>query len=396
MRNEALCQSLYEKGYQLYLKMYQDLNAELNLDRPEMDEGYYQSMPLPQLTRLAKKGDTAAQFCLADYYASNDQMNLAMEWFQRSADGGCADAMEMLGAIYTNGTDGVKCDRTKALMWLKKAAKTGCTSFTVKLICDFYLDQDSPTYKDYEDALPWVMQYSAYMQDGTEDAQNEVLRIIAILQVLIEVNLEDAYWDPVYADYQETENDALLCYYWQGVAQSLEVSSDDPYAVKTADILCQIGECAYRMKKPYGKETLKEAMHMGSDYAAVLLVPEAIDKAWDVKSTPMGPTFYTVVDYQIFASNPIGPNQIKAANSWVQDYFPGVRSAATSQMYRGSYRQAEALYRLSHFYVFGLCCRRDLNAAHHYLEQAANLGHTPAKNLLGHFHRKFPFGWEVR
>ena len=106
-------------------------------------------------------------------------------------------------------------------------------------------------------------------------------------------------------------------------------------------------------------------------------------------------TMYRVVDYQVFVTHPVDLNQVRAANSLVKEYFPMVRRAATSNANRGGYRQAEALYRLSHFYIFGFCCRQNLNNAHYYLEQAANLGNTCDKHLLEHFHKKFLSGWRI-
>ena len=393
MKNEASNQNLYEKGYQLYTEMYQDFTSKLNFNRPVIDEKYYQAMPLTQLTQLANQGDAAAQYCLADYYAEEDQMELAMDWYQRAANGGCAEAMEMLAGIYGDDAG----SRDEALEWLKKASKVGCSAYTAYQMVHLYLDHNNSSFEDYENALPWLMLFSAYMQSSEEEAQSKdgtqaILRLVAVLQVLIEVKLEVAHNNPALAGYQEIENHALMCYYF---AQKFRISSLDSTAVKTAHILCQIGECAYGMRKPYGKETLKEAMSMGSDYAAVLLVPEGISKACNERTAPSGMTMYRVVDYQVFVTHPVDLNQVRAANSLVKEYFPMVRRAATSNANRGGYRQAEALYRLSHFYIFGFCCRQNLNTAHYYLEQAANLGHTGAKHLLEHFHKKFLSGWRI-
>lgn len=396
MKNEALCESLYQRGYQLYCQIFEQLNARLNYDLPVLDEDRYHALPLEQLTALAQQEDSGAQFCLGDYYASNGMMGKAVEWFQKSAGNRCAEAMSALGGIYLYGIEGVKKDRKMALEWLQKATVTGCSAFAVKLMCDYYLEQNEPSYQDYKDAIPWLMQYAIHMQNDQEENVSSALRVMAVLQLLITVDLESAYRDPRYADYQETENWALLCYYWQGIVQNLGATANTPGIIKTSEILCQIGECACGMHRDYGREVLKEAMEWGSDYAAVLLVPEAIDKAWNVRTTPTGLTLYTVIDFQVFTSNPIGPRQIKAANAIVAPYFQKVRNAATDRNYEGSYRQAEALYRLSHFYLFGLCCKRDHNLAHAYLEKATKLGHSGAERLLGRFRKKIFSGWEAR
>lgn len=394
MSNNALYQKLYDLGHQLYLQEFNKINSSVKYGREPIDEDHYNAMPLQQLTQLAEENDPAAQFCLGAYYADNNRMRTAFDWFQRSAKNGCADAMETLGAIYTQGMDGCPSDRKKALEWLTKAAKNGCTAFTVSLILDYYLEQDHILYTDYLSAYPWAMYYATLMRDSEENASS-VLRVISLFQLLITVELRVASERPQESDYPKAEMYALLCFFWQGLAYDFGITQTHPDAVvKDSEILCQIGECAYKMRKPYGKETLEEAMEQGSDYAAVLLVPEAIDRAWNVKTTPAGPTLYTVIDHQILARNSIGPHQINAANSCVEAYFPRVRRAASDSSV--PYRQAEALYRLAQFYLFGLYCKRDHTTAHKYLEQAAQLGHSASKGLLTRARKKFPFGWEFQ
>jgi TPR repeat protein len=141
------------------------------------------------------------------------------------------------------------------------------------------------------------------------------------------------------------------------------------------------------MNRAYAKGTLIEAMDAGSDYAAVLLVPAEIDGAIDTRTTPSG---YMITDNFIIPS--IGPKQAKAADARVKPYFSHVKRAAEDTTWE--FRQSEALYRLSHFYLFGLCCNRNINAAHDCMERAANLGHSSAQKFLPRFHKKFLGGWE--
>lgn len=48
----------------------------------------------------------------------------AVEWLQRAAHGGVADAMQWLGKLYARG-QGVKQDEAQAIEWIKQAAANG-------------------------------------------------------------------------------------------------------------------------------------------------------------------------------------------------------------------------------------------------------------------------------
>lgn len=389
MGNQVLCENLYQRGYKLYLESWQKMDAMFQKEYVAVNEDAYASKSFSELQSLASAGDREAQYCLADCYAGEGRFSEAIAWFERSAQNGCADAMEMLGNLYTGLVDGTQRDKKKSLYWLNKAIERGCSTYAVTMMVQAYLREDDPSYEDLANALEWAMHWATLMQDDEEECRTSVEHVLSLLKLLVLIDLEMFYENPQCCDYQETENYALLAYYWQGISQDIGAEE----VVKTHEILCWIGECAMRMNRAYAKPTLEEAMEKGSDYAAVLLVREAIDKAVDTKTTPMGPTMYHVVDNLVFASNPVGPKQLKMADAQVKAFFPKVRAAANNSGL-GKYRQAEALYRLSHFYIFGLCCKRSANEAHALLERAAALGHQSAQNLLNKMFRKKLFGWE--
>jgi hypothetical protein len=99
-------QKLYEEGKQLY------------------DAKNY-AAAFPKLKAAAEKGHKKAQYRLGRCYdkgrgtEENDQ--LAFQWYEKSASQGYAKAQYQLGDCYKDG-DGVQKDRKKAVEWFKKAA----------------------------------------------------------------------------------------------------------------------------------------------------------------------------------------------------------------------------------------------------------------------------------
>ena len=63
---------------------------------------------------------------------NNEDRTEALEWFQRSADGGNVNAMYQISIMYRDGK-GPKRDNTKHLEWLKKAAENGHTQSQLML-----------------------------------------------------------------------------------------------------------------------------------------------------------------------------------------------------------------------------------------------------------------------
>lgn len=82
-----------------------------------------------QKLKLAKKGDAAAQFHLANcYYVGVDvkeNERKAAKWYRKSAEQNYADAQFKLGVCYNYG-QGVKKDYKQAYEWYKKAYGNGC------------------------------------------------------------------------------------------------------------------------------------------------------------------------------------------------------------------------------------------------------------------------------
>ena len=78
--------------------------------------------------KAAQQGDAEAQFNLGVMYKNGDGVTQdyekAVEWYQKAADQGYASAQFNLGVMYKNG-DGVTQDYEKAVEWYQKAAQQG-------------------------------------------------------------------------------------------------------------------------------------------------------------------------------------------------------------------------------------------------------------------------------
>jgi hypothetical protein len=85
------------------------------------------------VTRLeqiqAEKGDPVAQYFLARRLESGNgvaqDLNAAIEWYRRAADGGQVEAQYRLGQIYADGLGPIEADETQAEAWFSLAALNG-------------------------------------------------------------------------------------------------------------------------------------------------------------------------------------------------------------------------------------------------------------------------------
>ncbi len=78
-------------------------------------------IPDEALKEKAQKGDAPAQFYLGNYYKRATNYNAAVEWYQKSAQQGCAKAQIELGICYQDG-DGVSQNYELAAKWFTRAA----------------------------------------------------------------------------------------------------------------------------------------------------------------------------------------------------------------------------------------------------------------------------------
>ena len=322
-----------------------------------------------------------------------------MTWLQKAADNKSADAMQMLGELYMEddaiekennlaGLPRAEKNDHKALDWLLKAAKQNCPYEIAEDIAALYARQ-----KDHMEEYRWCLVMLSFLADEIDQIE-ELIHILTVLQFIVLTRLVAAFKHGATMDCQKTEDYALMAYWWMWRVQELGATPQQlaQYSLKTKEILGWIGECASALQKPYANAVLQEAMEMGCGFAAVLLVPAALNRAMELKAPTHTPTYFWLTEDFVMPLSPIGPKQIKAADEAVKKYFPLVKQASTDDSL--TYRQAEALYRLSHFYIFGLCCKRSANEAHALLERAAALGHQSAQNLLNKMFRKKLFGWE--
>jgi TPR repeat protein len=129
------------------------------------------------LLARAKSGDPEAEWGIADRYADGCKDNRgkiivrrsatkAAEWFRRAAEHGSAPAQNTLGGMLSNG-DGVRKNIDQALLWLKKAYRSGisCAAQNIAI-----------TYRENGDlkaAVKWFRK-AASAREGDGDALVEL------------------------------------------------------------------------------------------------------------------------------------------------------------------------------------------------------------------------------
>ena len=122
-------QSLAEEGvaraqFRIAVMYYQGRTVTKNVDVANQWAG----RAFPSVARLAQEGKSWAQSDLGTAYengiGTNKDMNRAVDWYRKAAEGNYAGAQTNLGVLYGTG-DGVSYDRNKAIFWLKKAADQG-------------------------------------------------------------------------------------------------------------------------------------------------------------------------------------------------------------------------------------------------------------------------------
>jgi len=138
--------------------------------------------PLETLRVRAEQGDAKAQSDLGAIYYEVGQMyyvgqdvtrdvGQAMEWFQKAANQGYADAQYSLGLMYAS--RGVAQDDRQAVAWFQKAADQGHAKAQYCLGMA-YANGLGVTRRDYTQAVAWLQKAAI---QGLANAQSELHRI---------------------------------------------------------------------------------------------------------------------------------------------------------------------------------------------------------------------------
>ena len=133
---------------------------EGNLD--EVKEMYESAYDL--CFEATEKGDTEAMLHMGNFfYEGNELLEIdenpskAVEYYEKAANEGFAQAMNMLGVCYSNGK-GVGEDNLKACWWFEQATAKGFTAAKVNLACHYLLGDGIKA--DYEKATELLQQVS--------------------------------------------------------------------------------------------------------------------------------------------------------------------------------------------------------------------------------------------
>jgi hypothetical protein len=162
--------------------------------------------PDPVLVTKAEAGDAYSQKKLGDYYfARRDNAN-GLKWMEKSAEGGYADAQNILGSRYETGK-GVPPDAASSRKWFRMAAEQGHASAQASLCKSYikalnaYSDKDEEANEpigtlnaskaDMEDAIKWC---GASAQRGLTTSQYNLGLLYAKGSAVIKPNFEAAYF----------------------------------------------------------------------------------------------------------------------------------------------------------------------------------------------------------
>ncbi len=113
----------------------------------------------------AEENDANAQYKKGFSFYTQKDYAKAVEWFQKAADQGNADAQDWLGVCYYNGR-GVQQDYKQAVEWYQKAANQGDAAAQNRLgVC---YENGHGVQKDYDKAVEW---YRKAANQGNASAQ---------------------------------------------------------------------------------------------------------------------------------------------------------------------------------------------------------------------------------
>ena len=111
---------------------------------------------LTNLQQVAETGDVWGMFFYARLYALSDSVKrnyeLAVEYYTKAANAGCAYAMNNLGICYEQG-EGINQDYAQAVKWYRKAADAGNAVAMNNL--GYCYEQGEGINQDYAQAVKW-------------------------------------------------------------------------------------------------------------------------------------------------------------------------------------------------------------------------------------------------
>ena len=142
--------------------------------------------------KSAETGDSYAQYCLGDYYATRDAAE-AVAWFRKSAEQGNADAQYQLAWRYEAGIRVLEKDLVKAISWYRKSAEQG-NAHAQYCLGNCHADGIG-VLKDDLEAFSW---YRKSAEQGNVDAQSKLGRCYELgLGVTQDIIESYAYWNLV-------------------------------------------------------------------------------------------------------------------------------------------------------------------------------------------------------
>src|SRR5258708_6463064 len=105
-----------------------------------------------EITKLAKKGNSAAQTDLGVIHFQKGEFEAALEWFRRAAEQNYAEAESKIGFCYSN-AKGVVKDDAESVRWYRRASEHGLAKAQHNLgLCYF---KGKGVAKDLTEATVW-------------------------------------------------------------------------------------------------------------------------------------------------------------------------------------------------------------------------------------------------
>jgi hypothetical protein len=158
------------------------------------------------LTAKAEKGDTTAQYQLAEYYFARVDDTTGVKWLLKSAEGGYAEAQNTLGFRYLTGKDGTT-NVEEGRKWLTKAAEQGhaiaqshlCNSYVenmditkgVKPLGDFPPQPVTGTKEEVKGACDWCEKAA---NNGNAESAYKLGLLYAKGSATLKPDFEKAYY----------------------------------------------------------------------------------------------------------------------------------------------------------------------------------------------------------
>jgi TPR repeat protein len=121
----------------------------------------------------AEAGNRLAQFNLAQLMIDrNESMGKAVDYYQRAAEAGLADAQYAMAQVYLNGAGGRKMDVAEARKWLTLSARQNYD--TAQLDLGTWLTEGRGGIKDEKDGFAWLKRAA---EGGNIAAQNRLAKL---------------------------------------------------------------------------------------------------------------------------------------------------------------------------------------------------------------------------